>query len=137
MKDDTHHSILVVDDSTDDIELTKIALTAAMPEVRVASAFDGKTALEMLRGNMPLPSLILIDVKMPGMSGLDTLQEIRRDDRLKRIPVVMVTCSSLESDRDRSLAAGADGFLPKAFSIEQFSNDLKTILCQYLPSRIQ
>jgi DNA-binding response OmpR family regulator len=49
----------------------------------------------------------------------------------------MVTCSSLDSDRDRSLAAGADDFLPKAFSIEQFSSDLKRILSHYLSDRVQ
>lgn len=137
MKHDSHPLILVVDDSKDDIELTTIALSAARPAVHVASALSGKTALDLLRRDKPLPSLILIDVKMPGMSGLDTLREIRRDERLKHLPVVMVTCSSLESDRDRSLAAGANDFLSKAFSIGQFSNDLKTILDQYLPDRIQ
>jgi CheY-like chemotaxis protein len=102
----------------------------------VASALDGKSALDMLNSDETLPSLILIDIKMPRMSGLDTLREIRRNERLKHIPVVMVTCSSLDSDRERSIAAGADEFLPKAFSIGQFSNDLKTILNRYLPDRI-
>jgi hypothetical protein len=129
--------ILVVDDSADDIELATIALSAVMPDVRVTWALDGKTALEMLNSHSELPSLILIDVKMPGMSGLDTLREIRRDARLNNIPVIMVTCSSLDSDRDRSLAAGADDFLPKAFSIEQFSSDLKRILSHYLSDRVQ
>jgi CheY-like chemotaxis protein len=137
MKHDAHHMVLVVDDSTDDIELTTIALLSAMPEVQVTSALDGKTALDMLNSDEVLPSLILIDIKMPRMSGLDTLREIRLNERLKHIPVVMVTCSSLDSDRERSLAAGADEFLPKAFSIGQFSNDLKTILNRYLPDRIR
>jgi CheY-like chemotaxis protein len=136
MKHDAHHMVLVVDDSTDDIELTTIALLSAMPEVQVTSALDGKSALDMLNSDETLPSLILIDIKMPRMSGLDTLREIRRNERLKHIPVVMVTCSSLDSDRERSIAAGADEFLPKAFSIGQFSNDLKTILNRYLPDRI-
>lgn len=129
------YMIFIVDDNLDDIELTTIALASSGPGIHVKSARDGMTALRMLRSDEEAPNLILIDIKMPGMSGLDTLREIRADGRLKKIPVVMVTSSSLDSDREKSLKAGASGFLYKSLSFSKFSSDLSTILDKWLPGQ--
>ena len=66
---------------------------------KVEAATGGEEALKHLRGGVTLPALILLDLKMPGMSGFDVLREIRADERLKPVPVIVVTSSSLESDR--------------------------------------
>lgn len=125
--------ILIVDDNPDDIELTTIALASSEPDLCVRSAQDGGTALRMLRTGGDPPDLILIDIKMPGMSGLETLREIRADRRLKGIPVIMLSSSSLDSDRESSLRAGASGFLHKSLSFSRFSNDLDKVLHEWLP----
>ena len=125
--------ILIVDDSPTDEELTTIALEATGREISVCSAPDGQYALAMLRNGLGLPALILLDMKMPGMSGIEVLREIRADDRLRELPVVVVTSSSLESDRSEAIAAGANGYIQKPFTLDQFSKDLESILHRWLP----
>ncbi len=126
--------ILIVDDSPTDIELTTIALEATGREIVVCSATDGKSALAMLRNGLSVPALILLDLKMPGMCGVEVLREIRGDSRLKELPVVVVTSSSLESDRTEAIAAGASGYIQKPLALNQFSKDLQSILHRWLPN---
>ncbi len=124
------HTILIVDDNPDDIEITRIVLGRMGRAFKVEEAPTGEAALTRLRDEKDLPSMILLDIKMPGMSGIDTLCQIRADKRLKAIPVIIVTSSSLESDEKQAYAAGADNFLHKAFDMEQFRNDIENILEQ-------
>ena len=126
--------IFIIDDSPTDIELTTIALEATGREILVRSATDGKSALAMLRNGLGVPDLILLDLKMPGMSGIEVLREIRADDRLKELPVVVVTSSSLESDRAEAIAAGASGYIQKPLALDQFSKDLESIVHRWLPN---
>src|SRR5208283_1398834 len=105
--------ILIVDDSPTDIELTTIALEATGREISVRSAKDGCSALAMLRNGHELPDLILLDLKMPGISAIEVLREIRAFERLRELPVVVVTASSLESDRTEAIHAGANDYLEK------------------------
>ena len=79
------------------------------------------------------PPLILLDLKMPGMGGIVVLRQIRADNRLREIPVVVVTSSALESDRAETIAAGANDYLAKPLSLHQFSKDLDSILHRWLP----
>ena len=125
--------ILIVDDSPSDIELTKIALEATGREISVHSATDGKSALAMLRKGSWLPYLVLLDLKMQGMGGLEVLREMRVDHHLKDLPVVVVTSSSLESDRADVISAGANGYIQKHLSLERFSKDLESVLHLWLP----
>ena len=98
----------------------------------VGAVESGEAALELLQKEDDLPSLILLDIKMPGMSGIDTLRRIRSDGHLKNIPVIVATNSILESDRNASYAAGADGFIQKDFDISKFGRDIKSILERWL-----
>lgn len=126
--------ILIVDDSPDDIELATIAIQSTGEQVFVESAPDARTALKSIRACKLLPSVILLDMKMPGMSGLDMLGEMRADIRLKDIPVITVTSSPLESDREKAFAAGSNGFLHKSFSLNEFSGNLSIALKYLLPA---
>jgi hypothetical protein len=126
------YKILVVDDNPDDTFMTKRALTKAGFGVEVETAAGGEAALELLRNGVDLPSLILLDLKMPGMSGTDTLRLIRNDESLKNITVIILTNSTLESDKNGALAAGADGFLQKASDFGLFCGDIKAILERWL-----
>lgn len=122
------HTILVVDDNVDELEIMMRVLANSQCDMRVTSATRGETALEILRRGDIAPALILLDLKLPGMSGVDMLREIRSDARLKNIPVVICTNSALESDRREALEAGADIFLHKSFDINQFRTDIRGIL---------
>jgi len=126
--------ILIVDDSPIDIELATVALEMTGREISVRPALNGESALAMLRNENGLPALILLDLKMPGMSGIEVLSEIRADDRLKELPVVVVTSSSLESDRAEAIAAGASGYIQKPLALDQFSKDLESIVHRWLPN---
>ena len=124
--------IFIVDDSPIDIELTTLALQATGLEIVVRSATDGKTALAMLRNGLGVPALILLDLKMPGMSGIEVLRAIRADDRLRDLPIVVVTSSALESDRTEAIAAGASDYMQKPLALAQFSKDLESIVHRWL-----
>jgi len=126
------HTILIVDDNPDDIEIAKRILAKSRSDIRVEEVSCGEAALALLHDGGERPSLMLLDLKMPGMNGIDTLRKIREDDRLKDIPVIMLTTSSLESDRKEAFEAGADAFFHKAFDINQFSDDIKCILDRWL-----
>ncbi len=125
--------ILIVDDSPTDIELTIIAIEDTGQEIGVLSATDGESALAMIRNTQKLPTLILLDLKMPGMDGIEVLREIRADNCIKEIPVVVVTSSSLASDRSEAIAAGASGYIQKPLALDQFSKELESILHRWLP----
>lgn len=125
-------TILIIDDSQDDVLITKRVLSKIEEDIEIEVAFSGESGLEFLRNSKSLPSLILLDLKMPGMGGLEVLNRIRLDDRLKDIAVVVVTHSALESDVTASYRAGANSVLQKSFSIDQFNRDIRRVLERWL-----
>jgi two-component system response regulator len=125
-------TILIIDDNEDDILLTKMALAKTGRDIRIESALSGETGLAMLRDGRPLPALILLDMKMTGMDGLEVLRRIRGDRDLMHIPVMMVTHSELESDKTASGAAGANGFFHKSVDLNEFKRDMERVLERWL-----
>jgi CheY-like chemotaxis protein len=115
------HSILIIDDDLNDVAITQSILAETGRELEITAVSSGEAALELLRSTEDLPSEILLDIKMTGVDGIEILCEIRAPENLKRLPVVVVTKSSLQADREKAFAAGADGFLKKSFNIDQFS----------------
>jgi CheY-like chemotaxis protein len=83
-------------------------------EYSIVEAADGDESLELARRVQP--DLIVLDMMMPGRSGIDVLQKLRADPRFARTPVVMLTARARESDREAATAAGADRYLAKPFS---------------------
>jgi CheY-like chemotaxis protein len=116
--------ILIVDDRQEDVWLTETALEMTGCRFRSESVATGEEALDFLKAAEQLPAVILLDLKMPGMGGLETLRRMRADKRFKDIVVIVVTCSVLESDVQESRDAGANGFIHKAISLNEFSQDL-------------
>jgi CheY-like chemotaxis protein len=123
--------ILIVDDNPNDVEITRIALAEKGWKLKVEAAKRCDIALDGLRKGKELPFLIILDLKIPGMSGIDCLKEIRTDERLKSIPVAIVTSSSHPADEKNAYAAGANAFLYKAFDIDQYSEDLNTLIVRF------
>ncbi len=125
-------TVMIVDDDQDEIDLLRRVLKKAGRVKNIATAREGETALELLRTHQVAPSLILLDLKMPGMGGIETVRQLRADACLKDIPVVIVTNSSLESDKQAAYDAGADAFLHKAFNMEQFGKDIKVLIDRWI-----
>ena len=128
------HKLLVIDDSEDDILLTQMVLAKLGLEIRTESALSGELGLAILKGGAPLPSLVLLDLKMHGRDGLDVLRAIRSDDLLRGIPVIMVTHSDLESDREACYDAGASGFLHKSVDMDRFAVEIRKALEKWMSS---
>lgn len=113
-QDKERTTILLVDDNEYGIRATTDYLSAK--GYRVVRAYNGAEALEWLRENRP--DLILMDIQMPGMDGLDAIRNIRADTRSRKIPIIAFTALAMPGDRDRCLQAGADAYLSKPFSLK-------------------
>ena len=114
MKQQRIHLLLVEDDDLDVMNVHR-ALSQAPEIASITVARDGIEALRMLRaGELQLERLvILLDLRMPRMSGLDLLKELRADPRLKRVPNVVLTTSDDPHDRDAAFCLGAAGYFVK------------------------
>lgn len=129
--------ILIVDDSPKDVELTIAALSERNLANEVVVAEDGVEALDYLnkRGKFAEsgssnPAVILLDIKMPRMNGIEVLKYIRSDPNFKLIPVIMVTSSREEKDLVESYKLGANSYVVKPVDIIQFIDAIK-VLGQY------
>ena len=106
--------VLVVDD---DASVRRLLATTFEPDHDVLLAEDGRQALEVLRGAERVDAVVL-DVMMPEVDGLEVLAEIREDDRLRGVPVVVITASMEQAVQERARELGCDTFLRKPFSPE-------------------
>lgn len=123
--------ILLVEDNDDDAALTMSALKRhAAARVRIAG--DGPAALDLLAAEPILPLLILLDLKMPKMDGIEVLKRLRAEARTEKVPVVMLTSSSRRTDMDAAAAAGANGYLVKAVDFKQFNQDMQQIAADWI-----
>jgi CheY-like chemotaxis protein len=108
-------SVLVVDDIAANRDLAANAL--ALVGFQTSTAVDGRDALEKLRdGNI---DLVVMDVWMPAMDGLEAMRRIRQSPRLAGLPVVAMSASSYHADEDRAFEAGASAFLPKPLDLDR------------------
>ena len=120
---------LLVDDNDDDIRLVRRAFTKARVTNPLQIVRSGEEAIEYLIGKerygnrreYPLPGLVLLDIKMPGLDGLDVLQWIRQQPDLREVGVVMLTGSDDMRDVNRAYQLGADSFLVKPLDFERFA----------------
>lgn len=120
--------ILLVEDNHMDVELTLDAFREARLGNMVHVARDGQAALDYLFGRgefadrdaYPLPDLILLDLKMPGIDGHEVLRQIKAAPVIKRLPVAILTSSKEEADRALSYDIGANSYLVKPVSFEGF-----------------
>ena len=107
-------SIAVVEDNRDN----RLLLRAFLGDLYAIAEYEtGPAALEGLK--TAVPDLVLLDVSLPGMDGLEVLARIRADERLKALPVVALTAHAMTGDRERFLAAGFDAYVAKPIVDEQ------------------
>ncbi len=131
---DTLKSILLVEDNIRDVELTLAALAEYNLANEVIVTRDGEEALDYLyrRGNFRLravgnPAVVLLDLKMPKIDGLGVLQQMKSDEELKTIPVVMLTSSREEQDLMRSYQLGVNAYVVKPVDFQQFVDAIKRL----------
>ena len=127
-------TILLVEDSQADAEMTMDALTDAHLVNPVVHLEDGVDCLDYLyaRGAWAEreagdPAVVLLDIKMPRMSGLEVLKTMRTDERMRRIPVVILSSSREESDLARSWDLGANAYVIKPVDVDQFFEAVRTL----------
>lgn len=116
--------ILVVDDEPDLLELVRFNLTQAGFSVETAGS--GAEALERLRQS--LPALLILDLMLPDLSGIELCRRIRRDKELADLPIIMLTAKSEEIDRVVGLELGADDYVTKPFSPRELALRVKAVL---------
>lgn len=132
--------ILLVEDNPDDVVLTQRALSKSNILNELIVAKDGVEALDYLfgtgkfegRDTSILPQVILLDLKMPRMDGLELLQHIRKDERTRLLPVVVLTTSNEEVDRIESYKLGANSYIRKPVDFEQFVDAVQKLELYWL-----
>ena len=127
-------SILLAEDSPADAELALEALRSAHLANAIVHVEDGVDCLDYLHGRgawagrPPVdPAVVLLDIKMPRVDGLEVLTEMRADERLRRIPVVVLSSSREESDLARSWDLGVNAYVIKPVDVEQFFEAVRTL----------
>ena len=127
--------ILLVEDNQDDVALTMRALKKGNILNKVVVARDGVEALDYLfgtgayagRNTEEQPQVVLLDLKMPKVDGLEVLQRIRADERTRLLPVVILTTSSEDKDRISSYRLGANSFVRKPVDFNEFTEAVRQL----------
>lgn len=130
--------ILLVEDNRDDEDLARLAIEFSGVPCEIQVARDGAEALDMLIGSTPgqlkdldpPPRLVLLDLKMPKVSGLEVLKQMRSDPRTKNVPVVVLTSSSERRDMADAYASGANSYIRKPIDLDDF-NRVMSGICSY------
>jgi len=128
----SHYTILLVEDNLDDALITKRAMSKANIMGRLIIVNDGEEALKILRRegeykNVILPSLILLDLKMPKVNGFEVLKELRRDERLRVLPVIVFTSSERSEDVELAYKLGCNSYIVKPVKFEDFIKVMEEI----------
>jgi len=127
----TDKSILLVDDSVPNLKLTRFLLGQEGFEVRTAE--NAEQALLALERH--IPGLILMDIQLPGMNGLQLTRHLRRDASLNAVPIVAFTASALKGDEEIARASGCDGYVTKPINTRTLGNLVREFLNQERPAR--
>lgn len=137
----TVKSILLVEDDADSILFVRFALKRLKLNHRMDYAPNALSAMRYLEGEgrfcdrvqHPLPDLILLDLKMPGMDGFELLQWVRTQPSLKHLPICVLTTSTYAPDLAQAYKLGADCYLSKPVDLFVFVESLKSVLERFLP----
>jgi two-component system response regulator len=119
--------IILVEDNPDDERLTIRALRRGNVANEILVAHNGEEALTMVLNANPLPSVVLLDLKLPKVDGLEVLRQIRANERTHLLPVVILTSSSEERDIIDSYNLGANSYVRKPVEIEKFTEAVRQL----------
>lgn len=116
--------ILIIDDNPINLKLEKILLNVEGYDIRTAT--DAEEALKVLESYKP--RLVLMDLQLPGMSGLELTSKLKEDSRFKDIVILAVTAYAMKGDKEKALAAGCDGYITKPID----TKTLPSVIANYL-----
>jgi len=118
-------SILVVEDNSQNMRLMSDILNAA--GYQVLQAEDGSQGWKLAQEHRP--GLILMDIQLPDISGLEVTKRLKNDKELKSIPIIAVTAFAMVGDKEKIIEAGCDGYIPKPFSVPDVLQTVKRYCC--------
>ncbi|MBW4420995.1 MAG: response regulator [Myxacorys californica WJT36-NPBG1] len=119
--------ILLVEDNPDDERLTIRALRRGNIANEILVARNGEEALNLIFGLEALPSVVLLDLKLPKVDGLEVLRQIRASDKTRFLPIVVLTSSSEDCDIVESYSLGANSYVRKPVGIDQFTEAVRQL----------
>ncbi len=130
------NGVLLVEDNPDDVVLTLRAFKKNQIDAQVDVASDGEEALRVLQqrieANQKLPALVLLDLQLPKISGLEVLKHIRENSDLKDLVVVVLTTSNLERDMSTAYKLGANDYIRKPLDLSTFNQIVKELSATWL-----
>jgi len=135
MTDPNSVELMLIEDNPQDLELALLALREADPLTRIHIARDGAEALDFIFCEGPhagrriddMPKVILLDLKLPKIDGLDVLKRIKGDPRTRLIPIVVLTSSKEQSDVVESYKLGVNSYIVKPVNFERFSDAVRNL----------
>ena len=125
--------VLMVEDNPGDVELTHRILADSEFDLNINVAEDGEVAMAYLRkegehADAPRPDLIILDVRMPGMTGYETCRKLKEDPATSEIPIVFLSAKGQEVEIEEGLASGALEYIVKPFAPDELVSQVKNIL---------
>jgi CheY-like chemotaxis protein len=133
--------VLVVEDNPDDVTIIKRAMSKSDIKCELSFAYDGAEALQFLYHegkfeDAPRPDLILLDLNLPKIGGLEVLAKIKQDDKMRHIPVIVLTISDREEDMARAYDSGAASYMTKPVDSKDFERLIQTVQDYWRIARI-
>jgi len=136
----TQSKILLVEDNPDDVELTILAFKQSKMQNEIVIVNDGKQALDYLfcqgefsqRDIKDIPAIVLLDLNLPKIKGLQVLKEIRENPHTQLIPVIILTSSKMENDMVQSYLGGANSYIQKPVVLAEFFAAIKALALYWL-----
>lgn len=137
--------ILLIEDNKMDIALTLDAFREAKLANKIQVAHNGEEGLDYIFGNgiyadrktYPLPNIVLLDLKMPGIDGLEVLKRVKSTSEIKRIPIIILTSSKEEGDRAMSYDLGANSYLVKPISFDGFLDVVRKVTDYWISLNVE
>ncbi|GAB3503618.1 response regulator [Spirosoma knui] len=129
MSHPSKHWVILVDDDEDDRFLVKQAFQAQSPKTILQCLSSGEELFQLLEQSVDMPALLLLDLNMPIMNGFDVLRRLRAHSDYERIPVIMLTTSDVDTDRQHALELGANSFVTKPPTLQELAR-IVTLLKQ-------
>lgn len=137
-------NILLVEDNPDDVKITERALQKGRVLNRLYVARDGQEALDFLFNEgeyadtqkAPRPGLVLLDINLPKVNGIDVLKKVKANEKLRRIPIIMLTVSKRDEDIIRSYDLGVNSYIIKPVEFDKFVETIKNIELYWLLTNI-